>query len=136
MRSTAPQATRVAECDIAHNAAPLAAMGRLHLLAPLDLGPELLLATGDTVLASSHHRGAPAMRRAIDAFTAPLPAAHAIIATERIDVIVLCPGLAEPKLYASVAPQGLAARLLAGAPPPWLAPLPPMGMLRGWRVIR
>ena len=128
-------ATKVADCHIVDNVAPLRALGRVNLLAPLDLGPELLLATPDTVLATSHHRGATAMRAVIDVFTAPDASAHALVRHKAIAVVALCPGLAEPSLYAHVAPQGLAAKLLAGRSPAWLTPLPASGPMRYWRVV-
>ena len=137
---TAPAAhpaARVADCDIRGDAPRLVMLGRANLLAPLDIGPQLLLAAPNvTVLATSHHRGAPAMRQVIDAFTAPDAAAHAIIRRRQINALALCVGLAEPALYAHVAPRGLAARLQAGDAPPWLVPLPqaPGDALRIWRV--
>ena len=130
-------AARVADCDIRGDASRLAALGPVNLLAPLDIGPQLLLAAPNvTVLATSHHRGAPAMREVIDAFTAPEPAAHAIMQRRHIGALVLCQGLAEPALYAHVAPSGLAARLQAGDAPSWLVPVPQTteGM-RIWRVV-
>ena len=131
-----PSASKVSDCHIADNVAPLSALGPVNLLAPLDLGPELLLATPDTVLATSHHRGATAMRAVIDAFTAPEAQAYALVRHKAIAVVALCPGLAEPALYAHVAPHGLAAELLAGHPPAWLTPLPASGPMRYWRVAR
>lgn len=107
-----------------------------NILAPLDIGPELLLATPDTVLATGHHRGAKAMREVIDAFTGLDAQAHAIVRRRRIDYVVLCPDLGEPALYAHTAPGGLAAHLLAGHAPTWLRPVTRLGDgLQIWRVI-
>ena len=130
--------SRVSSCDIPQAGRMLATMPRGNILAPLDIGPELLLATPDTVLASSHHRGARAMREVIDAFTLSPDAAHAIVRRRRIGYLALCPGLGEPAIYAKAAPDGLMAGLLEGRVPVWLAPVEGArdGRMLIWRVLR
>ena len=130
----APQ--RASGCQISKAAAILNELPRGDILAPLDIGPRLLLETPHTVVATGHHRGAPAMRAVIDAFTGSPDAARAIMRQRGIDYLALCPDLSEPRLYAQAAPNGFAAQLRAGEVPSWLEPVAmPMGVdLRVWKV--
>jgi hypothetical protein len=133
----APSASRASSCRIPEAAATLNALPQGDILAPLDIGPRLLLETGHTVVATGHHRAAPAMRAVIDAFTGTPEAARAMMHARGIDYLVFCPDLAEPGLYARAAPNGFAAQLRAGLAPGWLAPVAmPAGVdLKVWRVV-
>ena len=127
---------RVTSCNIRAGAQILAGLPRGNILAPLDIGPELLLGTDDTVLATGHHRGAKAMREVMDAFLGSADTAHAIIARRNITFLALCPDLAEPALYTAQAPHGFMAQLLAGRAPNWLTPIAMRdGRMRLWRVV-
>jgi hypothetical protein len=124
----------VSACGVARQAGALGLRREALVLAPLDIGPELLLSTPASVLATGHHRGASAMHDVIASFTAPPPAARTIIARRHITHVALCDYQAEASLYAQSAPDGLAAALMEGHPPAWLTPLPGPGPLRVWRV--
>lgn len=134
---------RVSSCDVRRHAGVLQGLPRGTILAPLDIGPELLLASPDAVLATGHHRGARAMHQVITAFTGSEAQLRGIIAENRIAYVALCPDISEPQIYAREAPQGLAARLLAGrshggGAPAWLVPVedgPADGRLIVWRVV-
>jgi len=129
-------ASRVSACEVRKNAAVLAGLPKGTILAPLDIGPELLLATPDDVIATGHHRGARAMRDVILAFTAKPDNARFIAAQHRVAYVALCPDIAEPQIYAKDAPHGLAADLLAGRVPDWLEPVSVVrdGRLMVWKV--
>lgn len=133
--SAAGWGTDVGTCPIPTGSAALAQAPRGLVMAPLDLGPALLIATPQAVLASGHHRGARAMDATLDAFTAPDAQAHAIVKREGVTYIALCQNLLEPHMYGDVGPGGLAAHLLAGHTPDWLAPMPAKTPLRLWRVV-
>lgn len=126
-------APRLSACDIGHHAGALAALPRETILAPLDIGPDLLLVTPHSVLATGHHRGARGMHDAIAAFISPPDRARAILRARGIAYLALCPDLGEPQIYARAAPGGLAAALLAGRAPPWLVPVSNRGLMV-WRV--
>jgi len=130
---TTTTAQRVSTCEARRHAAVLNTMPRGTILAPLDIGPDLLLGSRDSVLATGHHRGARGMHDAIAAFVAPPDQARAIIRANHIAYVALCPDLGEPQIYAREAPHGLAAQLLAGRAPSWLAPVAADG-LQIWRV--
>ncbi|HWU04539.1 MAG TPA: hypothetical protein VN222_17495 [Novosphingobium sp.] len=135
--AAAEPAGPVADCHVMAGAQALAALPPGQVLAPLDVGPELLLASRMTVLATGHHRGARAMHDVIAAFMAPPDGARGVIARRKVAYVALCTNLAEVRRYAQLAPGGLAGQLLAGHAPGWLAPVPPApgSSLRVWRVV-
>ncbi|MGC6330497.1 hypothetical protein ACNI3R_13560 [Rhizorhabdus sp. FW153] len=107
-----------------------------RVLTGLDLTPRLLLLTPHSYAASSHHRGAPAMRRVIDAFTGPPEVAHRLMIERSMTLLLIDPAGSEAGIYAKAAPHGLMAMLLTGRPPAWLRPIPlPGSTLRLWRRI-
>ena len=107
-------------CDIYANAPLLAALETGVVLAPLDLGPAILLDTDHAVVATGHHRAAGAMREVIGSFMGSEQDARTIAARKGADYLALCTDMTEARLYAHAAPDGLAARLLAGDVPDWL----------------
>ena len=127
---------QVSACEVRQGAQVFAHLPAGAILAPLDIGPELLLATPDSVLATGHHRGARAMHQVIAAFTGSAAQAQAIAADNRIAYLALCPDLGEPQIYAHAAPHGLAADLLAGRTPVWLTSVEARrdGRLLVWKV--
>lgn len=132
-----PEAQRVWTCHLEQSARVLGRQPAGLVLSGLDIAPELLLDTHHTVLASGHHRGARAMDATLRAFTLPLDQAHDVVRAEKVTYVALCPQTAEGISYARIAPQGLAAHLLAGHAPDWLQPLPGQTdpRLRVWRVV-
>jgi len=128
---------RVSSCELDQATAVLAGMPRGDVLAPLDVGPQILLRTNHTVVATGHHRAATAMREVIEAFTGDDELAHAIAARRGIDYVALCPDLNEPAMYYKKAPRGFAAQLRDGKAPNWLEPVKmPAGVdFKLWRVV-
>lgn len=124
-------------CNSAEAAETIAGLPEGGILAPLDFGPDILLATDRSVLATGHHRGASAMRAEIDAFTGTPERARAIMAAKRLKFVVICPEVQEMDVYRKTAPAGFAARLLANKAPAWLRPipLPRESGLRMWQVV-
>ncbi|MFM9936216.1 MAG: hypothetical protein ACKVOL_08450, partial [Novosphingobium sp.] len=107
------------------------------IFAPLDIGPDLLVNSHHRVVATGHHRGAAGMHDVIAAFMAPPEEAHALIRKRHTTLIVVCPDIFEPSVYAGRAPQGLMARLIKNRPPEWLqrVDLAPGSNIRFWRVL-
>ena len=132
-----PWVDQMAACNLAQSGAIFAGLPRGTILAPLDIGPALLLATPDSVLATGHHRGARAMHDTIAAFLARPQDARTITHANGIAYVALCPQIVEPQVYAYEASDSLAARLLEGHAPDWLAPVhTPKGTgLQVWKVI-
>jgi len=127
----------VSGCTIEVGAAPLAGLARTGILAPLDIGPRLLLATPHHVVGTGHHRGARAIHDVIATFRGSAEDAHRLVERRGIGFVALCPALAEARNYAGRAPNGLAAQLIEGRPPAWLEPvaIPGDGSLKVWRVV-
>ncbi len=113
--------------------AALADLPPSRVLTGLDLTPRLLLLTPHSYAASGHHRGAPAMRRVIDAFTGPPEVAHQLMVERSMTLLLIDPAGSEAAIYAKAAPHGLMAMLLAGRPPSWLRPVSlPGSTLKLW----
>jgi hypothetical protein len=129
--------SRVSDCRLDQAAQVLARLPKSELLVPLDIGPALLLDTPHGVVATGHHRGGPAMREVIDAFTGSPQTARTIVERRGIAYVALCPDLNESATYYRAAPNGLAARLRDGKAPDWLEPVAmPAGVgFKIWRVV-
>lgn len=128
---------QMAVCNLARSGAIFVGLPRGTIMAPLDIGPALLLATPDSVLATGHHRGARAMHDTIAAFLARPQDARTIVHADGVAYVAFCPAMLERLAYAQEAPDGLAARLLHGHAPDWLTPVhTPKGTeLQVWKVI-
>ena len=106
-----------------------------RLLAPLDIGPAILVETRHSVLATGHHRNADAMRDVIATFTGSSDEARRIAARTRVQYIVICPEMTELDGYVAAHRNGFASRLTYGIAPSWLEPVRLQGTtLRIWRV--
>jgi hypothetical protein len=107
-----------------------------EILAPLDIGPDLIYQTPLTVVATGHHRGAKAMHEVIAAFIGSPEYAHALLSERGTSYVALCPDFAEPTIYMHHAPNGFAAQLVKGKVPDWLEPIAmaPGTDLRIWKV--
>ncbi|MGB7374329.1 hypothetical protein [Pontixanthobacter sp.] len=117
------QSVAVSQCQMNDQAAKLDALPEGTILAPLDLGPAILLQSHHSVVATSHHRAELAMRDVIVAFAGPLDGARGIAVSHGARYIVMCSDLSEPNIYADANPSGLAALLIADAAPDWLEPV-------------
>lgn len=111
-------------CNARRAQRELAALAPGGILAPLDMGPDLLINSDHGVLATGHHRGAAAMRLTIDAFSGPPAGARAIMRAKGLRYLALCPTVQELDLYEKRAPHGFGAQLKRGQVPAWLVPVP------------
>lgn len=120
-------------CDLSS----LARLPRARILAPLDLGPEILVRTGHSVVAGSYHRNSAAMRAVIEVFSGDPARAPAIATAQRATLLVFCPANAESAIYAARRTDSLANTLAKGEPVAWLRPLPDSGSgLKVYRVVK
>ena len=126
-----------ADCDIDKSAGLLNGVPRGKVFAPLDIGPDILLATPDSVVATGHHRAQAAMADVIRAFLSPEQQAHAIMVAHRASLVVVCTDLDEAKTYQAAAPHGLMAQLVRGQAPAWLQPVAVRGpaSFKVWRIV-
>jgi hypothetical protein len=124
-----------ARCDRPAAIAPLAALPTSLVLAPIDLGPMILVASPHSVLAAPYHRDVAGNLRALDLLEAEGDVA-ARLRQAGIGIIALCPDAPQVRDLQRTAPRGLAARLLRGETVPELAPVAGSGRsaLAIWRV--
>lgn len=130
-----PDTTDDAPCD---PALALAGIGNAPrtLLAPIDMGPQILLDTPHRVTATAHHRAGQAISDNMRAYIAPAEQAHTIVKARGIDHVVVCASLPEMDVYREEGPGGLVDGLLDGKAPAWLQPVPVTGdAARVWRVV-
>lgn len=129
---------RVSSCKVAQAARILNHMPAGEVLAPLDIGPSILYATGDRVVATGHHRGQRGMKAVIETFIGSSEAAHARLLARGTSYVALCPDLVEPARYMQAAPDGFMAQLVAGKAPAWLEPVdvPGQSSFKVWKVAR
>ncbi len=127
---------RPSSCEIQQASAALRALPVGEIIAPIDIGPQLLYDTPHSVIATGHHRGSPGMRIVIDTFTGSAQAAHQTAVERGSRYLALCPDLVEPHKYLTAAPDGLMARLTRGDVPEWLDPveIPGDGTMKIWRI--
>jgi hypothetical protein len=108
------------------------------LFAPIDISPDILLRTSNSIIGTGHHRNMQGIKLVISAFIAPSEQARAIVLSSSATYLLMAPNIAETNLYRNNAPHGLAADLLAGKPPAWLIPVtvPGLKVLRLYSIDR
>ncbi len=90
---------------------------------PIDAGSHILALTPHSVLAAPYHRDNHGNRIVLDALLARPPRAHDILSAAKVTYVVQCAGLGEFAGLAKRAPDSLAAQIVAGTLPAWLAPV-------------
>ena len=105
----------------------LAALPKSVLMAPIDMGSDILVQTPHSVLAAPYHRNNAGNRALVDAMTSEPDAAQKIVADNGASYVIFCPEMPELEIYAEENPHGLAAALLKGDPPAWLTAAPIAG---------
>lgn len=136
----APQSDRLGgkpACDSHVSIARLNALPSGMLLAPLDLGPDILVQTPHSVLATSHHRNDQAMADQIRIFTAQPDTARQKMAARDIRYVIICAEDDEMALYRKRHPGSFADQLLEDDAPGWLRRIHlKQSPLRVWRVLQ
>lgn len=120
---TAPRSPAVdaESCFLPSAYAGLAALPPGLVLSTIDPGSQILAYTAHAVLAAPYHRNSYGDLLSLEAFDAEPGAARALAVREGVRYVALCLTSPEAVEAAGRAPDGLAAALLAGHPPPWLA---------------
>jgi hypothetical protein len=106
------------------------------VLAPLDLGARVLLATHHSAMAAPYHRNNRGNLLSYGTFVKPPEEARVAIADMGATHVALCVRSSENFTLSRRAPNGLMAVLTKGPAPTWLIPVPaPKGSdVRVWRV--
>jgi hypothetical protein len=130
-KMTIPDAT----CQSASDAASLNQLPRGRVMAPIDIGPAILLETGHDIFAAPYHRNNAGNLATLELMLAPPPMAHRILSDHHVDYVVIC-RKAPDQAVIDRAPDGLAARLGRGETPEFLEPidLGPAAKIYAWRL--
>jgi len=120
----APQTTSQEQrCGQIDTLAALDRVPPVTILAPLELGPNVLAGTHHSAVTGPYHRDPDALEDVLRFFTADEPTAHAVALRRHARLLIFCPAGGEMATMAKFAPAGLAARLLRGKAPQWLTPV-------------
>ena len=109
-------------CGLTDSLRPLDALPQTVILAPLDMGPTLLIGTHQAAVTGPYHRNPAALEDVLRFFTAR--DTQAIALRRQAGYVAFCPGDGEMAAMAKFAPDGVAAALLHDRVPSWLQPVP------------
>lgn len=125
------------KCQTVSDAASMIKLPKGRVMAPIDLGPAILLETDHAVFAAPYHRNNDGNAAMLRLMLAPVPTARQMLADRRVDYVVMCSAAPDRDLV-KLAPEGLAARLGRGEIPDFLEPLDldPTHTISVWRVRR
>ncbi len=125
------------KCQKVSDVASMIKLPRGRVMAPIDLGPAILLETDHAVFAAPYHRNNDGNAAMLKLMLAPLPTARQMLAERGVDYVVTCSAAPDLDLV-RLAPEGLAARLGRGETPEFLEPLDlkPVRDISVWRVRR
>jgi hypothetical protein len=101
----------------------LASLPKSVLMAPIDMGSDILADTDHSVLAAPYHRNNHGNGEFVRAMIAKPDEARKIAEASGAAYLVFCPARAEFASYADGNPDGLAALMLADLVPDWLDPV-------------
>src|SRR3984893_3236241 len=124
-------------CQTVSDVASMTRLPKGRVMAPIDLGPMILVDTDHAVFAAPYHRNDDGIVAMLNLMLAPGPVARQILSDRRVDYVVTCSAAPEQDLV-NLAPDGLAARLGRGETPDFLEPLDlgPAHKISVWRVRR
>jgi hypothetical protein len=124
-------------CQTVSDVASMTRLPKGRVMAPIDLGPMILVDTDHAVFAAPYHRNNDGIVAMLNLMLAPGPAARQMLSDRRVDYVVTCSAAPEQDLV-NLAPDGLAARLGRGETPDFLEPLDldPAHKISVWRVRR
>jgi hypothetical protein len=89
-QSTIAATDAAASCQTVSSVAPLAALPRGRVMAPIDLGPAILAATGHAVFAAPYHRNNDGNLAMVNLTLSAPEAARRILSDRQVDYVVLC----------------------------------------------
>ena len=113
---------------------PLKALPPGTVLAPIFMGPSILLRTPHAIVAAPYHRAIPGLTAAIEGLGGTEADLRRTIETFGVRYLVACPARPGDDLQAETA---FATRLATGvASSDWLEPVAVPGGLKVWRVVR
>jgi hypothetical protein len=129
---------QLSTCRAVSSVAALSSLPHGRVIAPIDLGPGILVASEHSVFAAPYHRNNDGNLAMIRTMMAAPDAARQILGERQADYVVLCRSSLELLDLTDMAPDGLAARLGRNEVPDFLQPveLNSADNLAVWRVRR
>ncbi|MEZ5953118.1 MAG: hypothetical protein R3C13_02315 [Hyphomonas sp.] len=118
-----PQGTTDAACLSPQMLALLHQVPPGTIVAGVNMGSPILAETPHRALSGNYHRDAAGIAAAFDIFAAEPAEAHQKLEAVGASYVLFCAGTPENRILAKTRPDGLLARLDAGAAPGWLEPL-------------
>jgi CHASE1-domain containing sensor protein len=113
----------------------LAARSPARIMAPVDLGSQLLLYTRHSVVGAPYHRNGEGVRDTFRFFNEPLEESRSILKSRGITLVVICPALKEITGLVDYTPDSFVALFAADSLPAWLhEETPPDSPLRIYSV--
>lgn len=117
-----------------HLYAKLSTQPPARILAPLNLGPALVLHTPHVVLAGPYHRAGAAILDAMSAFDGSVANARQVMAAHGLDHVVTCQFDGTVRAAAQAQPNGFAAALTQGPLPDWLTAIDTTSPIAIYRI--
>lgn len=131
---TAPDPAGAIACQSDAAVRPLAALPQGTVLAPIFMGPSILLRTPHRIVAAPYHRAVPGLTAAIEGLGGTEADLNRVLSTFDVRYLVACPARPADDLQAEPA---FATRLARGAArSDRLEPVDLPGPLKVWRVLR
>ena len=119
-------------CNAPQELARLNALPAALIMAPLNLGPKILLYTPHSVMGVPYHRSAEALLSGVLPFFGDAPEMEKRVQAYRVDYVLVCAG----EVYGGRA-DSMGSRLARGALPGWLEPVEiGGGPIRVMKVLR
>ena len=130
---TAPDAAETTACLDDAAVRPLARLPEGTVLAPIFMGPSILLRTPHSIVAAPYHRAIPGLTAAIVGLGGTEADLDRVLTAFHVRYLVACPARPAENLQAETA---YATRLAEGAArSARLLPLDVPGPLKAWRVV-
>ena len=133
-----PQMSNI-EWSTCQNVSDVASMSQLpkgRVMAPIDLGPAILVETNHDIFAAPYHRNNDGNLAMLKLMLAPPPLARQMLSDRHVDYLAVCKvPLLHGDMIIQRAPGGLAALLARGETPEFLEPidLGPAAKIAVWR---
>ncbi|HLG83903.1 MAG TPA: hypothetical protein VKY22_23060 [Bradyrhizobium sp.] len=127
--------SEASRCQSPSDVASLKQLSKGRVMAPIDLGPAILLETNHEVFAAPYHRNNDGNLALLKLMLAPPSAAHQMMLDRHVDYVVICQTEPNQSIIRR-APEGLEATLARGEAPDFLEriDIASAGKIATWRL--
>jgi hypothetical protein len=124
------------ECSASKAWREFAALPPSTVMAPIDVGPFLLLNTPHSPVGGGYHRAVRGLATTIDFLIDNPDKAGKALADSKADYVAWCADSPELRMISTEAKRSMAAKLKTGDLPDWLEPAGAKGVVRYARVLK